>query len=494
MKIRIIALILAALMISAALASCGGGGDGPKQTEGTDTAASTEPAEANEIDSYVKDLATLYDTVGKTFTYIGPANNFPTKEKETGEILSDSLYYRQRDLTEIFGIDWDPVTMSGGDETKDQVINEVTAGGNSYDLVCGGMMTCGSALLNAGVIMQVQDLEYVDFDREWWVQTMRDTFSVNGKLYYLFGPIVPYTYLDTHCVLFNKSITRMFSIDDGELYDAALSGNWTIDKFEEVAATVPPVTNSTTGTFRYVHPVGVPFIFASGYTITKFDEEGLPYVEDTLSLELSDLSDRLVSFQGDETQMAYLKKDEVESKKFGVEKIEDLFMNNRALFYFADTGDIMYLRQQTVEFGILPMPKLNAAQADYHSYSTPWVGQAVYIPKTVKDLEFVDLMTEAMGALSQKYVKDAYYDKMLRSQAIFDLESQETLEIIFSSKIYDMAVLYSDGNVSTWGPFLDTLDKALSVDNSTFASDYKANARVANMNIKFLIRTVDNDG
>ena len=163
MKVRILALILAALMIGAALASCNQGeGSG---TQDTETGVATEPAEKNEIDEYVHELATRYDTEGKTFTYIGHSVNFPTEEKETGEILSDSLYYRQRDLEEIFGIDWDPVSLDGGPATKDQVINEVTAGGSDYDLACGGMLTCGQALLNAGVIRTVQDLEHVDFDR-----------------------------------------------------------------------------------------------------------------------------------------------------------------------------------------------------------------------------------------------------------------------------------------------------------------------------------------
>ena len=396
-------------------------------------------------------------------------------------------------MTEIFGIDWDPVPLDGGPATKDQVINEVTAGGSDYDLACGGMLTCGQALLNAGVIRSVQDLEHVDFAREWWVQSMKDTFSVKGNLYFLFGPIVPYTYLDTHVVLFNKKVAQMFSVDESDLYGAALNGSWTVDKLEAVASVVPQVTDPTSGTFRYVHPVGVPFLFATGQTITKFDEDGAPYVEEALPLEFSDIADRLVSFQGDETQTAGLKSGEDSSKKYGVERLEDLFMGDRSLFYFADTGDVMYLRQQSVEFGILPMPKLNAGQSNYYSYSNPWVGQAVYIPKTVKDLEFVDLMTEAMGALSQKYVKEAYYDRMLRTQAIFDFESQETLEIVFQSKIYDMCVLYSDGNDSTWGPFLDAIEKALTFDNSTFTSDYKANARVAKINIKFLIQTIEGD-
>ena len=43
MKIRIIAMILAALMITAILASCREGGGG-KETGTTDTAAVTEPA------------------------------------------------------------------------------------------------------------------------------------------------------------------------------------------------------------------------------------------------------------------------------------------------------------------------------------------------------------------------------------------------------------------------------------------------------------------
>ena len=493
-KTRTVALILACLTAVAVFASCGKGGKNDTNDTGKGAANVTEPAARDEIDEYVESLAKEYDVSGKTFTYVGHSVNFPKEEKESGDILSNGLYYRQRDLVQVFGINWDPVSLPGGDDTKDAVINEVTAGGNEYDLVCGGMLTCGQAMLNAGVLQSVENLEFIDLDREWWVQSMRDTFSVRGRLYYLFGPIVPYTYLDSHCVLFNKNLTSMFGISDDELYSLASEGKWTIDELQKAAAKIPAVTNSQSGTYRFVHPVGVPFLFAAGMKITKFEEDGTPYVETALPLELSDLSDRLVAFQGDATQTAYLKKDEEASKKFGVEEIQDLFNIDRALFYFADTGDIMYLRTQSVRFGILPMPKATAAQSQYYTFSTPWVGQAVYLPKSVKDRGLSALMAEAMAALSQKHVKTAYYDKMLRSQAIFDMESQEMLDIIFSTKVYDMAVLYSDGNTSSWGPFFDALDKALSIDNSTFASEYKANAKVANINIKFLINTVESDG
>ncbi len=494
---KTIAVLLALLFAVSILASCGKNGGG--KTEPTETAAGTgsetKSEEAEMIDTYVKGLAGDYDVSGKTFTYIGPSNgNFPTEDKETGDILSDAVYYRQRDLVEIFGIDWDPVQTTGGEETKDSVIEEVLAGGSEYDLVCGGMLTCGQALLNAGVLQTVNDLDHVDLGKEWWVSTMEKTFSVDGKLFFLFGPIVPYTYYDTQVTLFNKSLTKMFGISDDDLYGSVKAGEWTFDELERFAKEIPEVTSPTTGVFRYVHPTGVSFLFAAGMTITKFDEDGLPYVDDVLPLELSDLSDRLVGTFGDDSQCAYLASGEEAMKKFGVEKLEQLFNSNRALFFFADTGDVSYMRNNSVEFGILPMPKASTAQKEYRSYSNPWVGTAVYLPKNVKDKEMSDLLTEAMAALSQKYVKTAYYDKMLRSQAIFDLDSQDMLEIIFSTKIYDMSVLYSNGSVNTWGPFLDCIDKSLSIDNSTFASEYKANARVANMNIKTLIKTVKSGG
>ena len=367
------------------------------------------------------------------------------------------------------------------------------ASGDSYDLVYGSVRSAGTPMLNAGILRLTNDLEYVDLDQRWWVASLRDTFSINDRLYFLIGPIVVNSYTDTNIILFNKDVTAMFGMDDTEIYDTVKAGKWTIDKMFEVASTIPE-NSSGKGVYRYIEPCGFPFLFSSGLTITKFDENGTPYVEESLPKEYSDLADKLSVVFSDESQSMFANWDKEQKnfeEKYSIDQ-EDAFSDGMGLFYFVQAADALYLRNYDVSFGIVPMPKMTDTQKEYYSFANSWAGSAVYFPKTVKDITMSDSITESMAALSQIYVKDAYYTKLLKSQAIFDLESRDMLDIIYNTKIYDMADLYAGGNLDNWGEIINVIDKAIKYDSSTFASSYRSSARVVSFNIRQLIRTLDN--
>ncbi len=495
---KIIVILLALLMILPIVSACGKGGSDPKQeTKGTETAGATVTAddgENAEIDAYVAELAASSDTAGRSFTYVGrSSDNFPTKDQETGDIKSDAVYYRQRDIVELFGVSWEPVITDNGDDTKDRVINEVTAGGDSFDLVYGNIITVSQHLLNAGVILRVDTIDTIDLDREWWVQSLRDTYSIKGKLFFLRGPITVESFVDTSCMLFNKTVAAMFpEITDDELYSLARDGKWTLDEMERIAAYVPENPTGA-GIYRYGNVDSVQLIFSTGQTITKFDEDGAPTIEKTLPIELQDLSQRTVSIFGDNSQTPYVnyKLGEEKETKYKVDKDYDWFTDNKALFSFASTGSAIDLRKYDVVFGILPCPKGSVTQQQYYSYADPWGSGSITIPKTTKSREVTATITEAMAALSQKYIKSAYYDMILRGQSIFDMESRDMLDIIFKTTVYDMVDIYSGGDMNQWGPLMQTISYCTAYDNSSFASDYSANARVTQFNIKQLLKVVD---
>ncbi|MBQ6263104.1 MAG: hypothetical protein IJK58_06275 [Clostridia bacterium] len=498
-------LILAFFMILPLFASCGRGGanetGGPKETDSqpTVTGAATEDvsdAELNAVTAYVEDIAAGVDFAGKDFNLITrddeSSTNFPKKEQETGIIEEDAVYFRQRDVEEFFGVNIDYVLTENGEVTADRVINEVTAGGSSYDLVCGSIQTTGQTLLNASVIRQVDNLDYVDLDREWWVPSLRDDYSICGRLFFLTGPIVVQNYQDTTCILFNKKVTEMFDISDDEIYGAVRDGKWTIDRMIEIASAVPENPDFT-GTWRYVSPTGYAWIFAAGLKITEFDEEGKPSVAETLPIEISNLSDKLCPIFSNKAQTAgtNYKADESAESVYGVETLDDLFVDNRALFKFAYTRSAMDLRKFDVSFGIIPMPKATESQKDYCSYARMGMDSAVYIPRTVANVRMTDAITEALGALSQFYVKEAYYEKLLKGQSVFDLESREMIDIILQTKVYDLIALYSGADFNQMGMFLQNYEDSFTIDNTNLVSGYRSNARICNFNAKQLVKAVN---
>ena len=497
---RVFIILLAALFVLPVIA-CGKKTDGEATAKPTDTPAAesttqraTEQGEYAEIDAYVRELAGSVGTEGMTFTFIGrSSDNFPKEEKETGDIQSDAVYYRQRDVSEIFRLNWEPVITENGDATKDRVINEVTAGGDSYDLAFGNVITVSQHLLNAGVILRVDTLDgYIDLDRPWWVGSLRDVYSIGGKLYILRGDIEVEDFEDPSCIMFNKTVCSMFSIDADELYSLAAEGKWTLDEFERAASAIPENTTGK-GVFRYGNYDAVAYLFSCGMTITKYDEDGYPYLESSLPLDILNLSERTSGMFGDKTQTACWdwEKGETKASVYGVEDDYEWFLDDKALFITASTGRAIGYRKFDVVFGVLPMPKGSVNQKEYYSYANPWNSGSVTIPKTTKNVAATATVTEGMAALSTKYVRTAYYDMILRGQSVFDMESRDMLDIIFDSVIYDMVDLYSGGNMDSWGPLMNDLHYALSCDNSNIVSNYKSNVKVTNFYIKSLIKAVD---
>ncbi len=500
---KIFALLIAVLMTVSVFVSCSGkeSGNVPtgQQTDGTDPASSAaeSAAESNveedAIDAYVRELAEGVNFNGWTFTLIAKSDSghAPVKEEETNITESDAVYFRQRDLEQYFGIDIEYENTENGDVTAEQVINEVTAGGDAYDLVQGATPTTGQALLNNSVIRQVDNLKYVDLDRDWWLASLRDVYSVSHRLFFLTGPIVKHNFCDASCMLFNKRVTAQFGIDDAELYQAVRDGKWTLDRMIGVASIIPENVSGT-GVWRYCEPIGYSYIMTSGMQITRFDEEGNPYVEKQLPIGISDLADKLCPIFSDDSQTVNFKYkvDKSVEDKYGVDDLYDLFVDDRALFKFGYTGSAIDLRQFDVEFGILPVPKQTESQKDYCSYARMGWDSAVYIPRSVKSVDFSDVITEAMGALSEKYVKSAYYDKILKGQTIFDMESRDMIDIIFRTKVYDMIALFSGADFNFQGGFLQALEDGFNFDNSQLASQYASNAKVINTYAKQLVRAV----
>jgi hypothetical protein len=113
------------------------------------------------------------------------------------------------------------------------------------------------------------------------------------------------------------------------------------------------------------------------------------------------------------------------------------------------------------DFGILPFPKFNEAQENYYSVVNPYTGVMLGIPQSAEDLNRVSIILEALAAESRYTLQPAYYDVALTRKYTRDEESEEMLDIIFGSRVYDIGGVYSFGNV-----FLDFIELSRNNDRN----------------------------
>ena len=99
---------------------------------------------------------------------------------------------------------------------------------------------------------------------------------------------------------------------------------------------------------------------------------------------------------------------------------------------------------------MLPVPKYDEAQRHYISRAG-WNGTTVLtIPENAKNKKMSADIIEAYGMLSQKYLRPAFYEKMLGARYIDDLvNDRKMLDLVIAGEVMDIDTVYQFG-----GPLL----------------------------------------
>jgi len=478
MKIRVLCALLAVLLVIPMLFSCSDNSTGSKETVQSTTGKVSEYAY---IDDYVSDLAAGHKFGGATFNIICREDAAPEKEEEIGNLENDAMYKRQRELEDAFDINIEYFACTGADyggsptsEVADKVYIDVLSDLRTYDQIEGNFNAGGLTMLEKGCLQYVEELDFLDFDKSWWVNDLVEQFSFVGHLYFMTGKIVPNHYTDPWCILYNKAIAENYNMED--LYEIVKAGNWTVDKMFEVASVIP-ANSDVYRTKIYYYNSASAFFFSGGFEICNFDEEGNPSIPSSLDPVAVDYVHKLAGYLGD-SSTCYVTDMVFDNN----ENEDDMFANGETFYEPQQMGAVAPLREKDVELGILPMPKSTTAQKDYISYVGAGYNAAVYFAKNVKDIEMTCVVTEAMAALSEKYLEPAYYEKSLKGRSTYDSESRDMLDIIYTTKKIDFADMYN------WGDIVESLNKACYGANDGFISSYASTVRFAGLQIQKLMK------
>ena len=129
--------------------------------------------------------------------------------------------------------------------------------------------------------------------------------------------------------------------------------------------------------------------------------------------------------------------------------LDNVFTEGRCLFSYVGLNRVTLFRDMEADFGILPTPKFDEAQEEYHNVVSTWGANFFAVPKTTEDMERTGIILEALSAESLYTLTPAYYDVTLKTKAARDEESSAMLDIIFASRVFEL------GNFYGWGGIFD---------------------------------------
>jgi len=437
-------ILITILIITILFTACGSNVETPSKTDTNNTETTTS------VIDYMETLPVKnYD--GYTFTVIGyhiPDRVVFPADEETGEPLNDSLYRRNTMLEERYNINIVNVPFPDRGTTTTAVRKSVMAQDNAYDLIVHALGDGLNYLAMEGSLYDMCNIDYLQLDQNWWCKSMFEYLSVNGKLFYSSGPIAPFFYNAPNVFVYNKKLTEDHNM--GDMNKLVLNNEWTIDKMLELVKDKNRDLNGDGIMHKdhdffgmAVHSAPQVFIAAFGQKMTVLDKD-LYFKLNFENEAVITLIDKIKEFTNDPNStyngaVNYVQYEEIPS-----------FMENRMLFFIAPMGNVTNnFRSMEADYGILPVPKLNSAQANFHSYATPFGPVGAGVPVYCDNPERTGLITETMAYLSYEMVKPTMYDNILRMKIARDEESQQMLDLVYSEIIFDLNEMHNFGGSLT---------------------------------------------
>ena len=358
-KITAMTLLLA-MALSAASCGAGGGTSGDQTTTaGGDTTTAAPEDTSPKLELPEKNFG------GAEFTILSSdINSYEyDAEEQTGDIVEDAVYKRNRTVEELLGVDFNIVSQPGDWAAKDTfnglIKNSILAGDGEYDLI-SGVAVIVMQLTTEGYFVNANTLNYIDFDKPWWVQGMNDNLAIEGKLYGFIGDASLSLYKDLSVLYFNKKILADYNLEDP--YQYVYDDNWNIDTFGGMIKGVSSDLNSD-GKLKWGEDMvgfmtnSVPnraFMTATEISFLTYDD-GVPKFGD-LSERSDNVYEKLYKVFKENDNVLNNPKDEYDIATQYFTEDKALFMD--AFLKYADN-----MRDMTSDFGIVPYPKADSQHA-----------------------------------------------------------------------------------------------------------------------------------
>ncbi|MCL2771887.1 MAG: hypothetical protein FWD71_00940 [Oscillospiraceae bacterium] len=459
---KIIALILIVTMIfiCVSFTSCGnsknnGGTDNNNTTAtiATDNSGNAATAETT-TEKMLPDVPDA-DYGGYEFKILLSVNSLLptmwddfTAEQETGDTLNDAVYARNSYIEDKYNIKITTVPTAVSDNmdrptAQKMLKNSISAGDHSYDAaLLAGYATCN--LASGGFLMDMNAMPPLDLTKPWWDQAANRDLMIKNKMFYTTGDISNVVNEATYAILFNKKLIQDYGLDDP--YALVKNGQWTYSKLVEMGEAVGADLNGD-GKMDANDLFGALVWDDSMMGVVNSIGEKCAKVNDSGEIELTlnnqrvvDAFDTYINFALDKNHALSYQRNDWDGTNANI-----MFNNNQALFYIQIMELVVRLRAMDVDFGVIPYPKLDTTQTDYYSTVSSWHSGFVCVPTSQEDATRTAAILEAMAAESMYTLKPAYYDIALKGKYVRDTESEEMLDLIFSTKIYDLGWMYQIG-------------------------------------------------
>lgn len=438
------------------LASCQKETDSPQETTNAET-------EKKSFFKNVPDEVFFEDYEFNVLTYDNQSwNSYIEIESYTGDVLSNAAYTRNIEILDKLGVTIKTIKIKDS-SIFPRVRQDNLAGDNEYDLI--SFWSTGNqfaSLITSDELYNWKDLPYVTLTEEWYNQSANDVFDIKNKQFYAVSDITK-TIQQHFRFLCNLDLLDAFGLESP--YPLVFDGKWTYDKLlQYISSTYLDLNNNgvSDAEDRYGLVTNSQQIVRF---VSNWGEDPLRVKEDGFELNL--FSDRLVSIMekmvGLATNPNVYGGATTDSTGVSVE-----FFNSGNILFQTYASDPVKLNDIEFDFAYLPYPKYDETQENYIVAAH---GGILGIPISVKNVEVVGAVIEAMSESSNKYLFPAFVESYIEGRVLRDEESVEIYRMMHKAMTYDPArILDPSGTLSGLSYFRDLIVQKSTNLSSRYAS------------------------
>lgn len=377
-------------------------------------------------------------------------------ENRPGDLLGNDVFERAAWLEQFYGIELLNENLQHKDFAKTYETIHVTSG-TDYQLV-DYFSYAAQALVCREYFMNLNDIEFIDFEHPWWVDSAIESYSIGNFIEFAVSDMLLLDKGATAMVFYNLPMAEDLGITD--LYQSVDNKTWTMEKmaeYAEIAWAAGDLNGDDTwdhndqfGVISGDDPVHFLYI-GSGNAFLKFDEEKEEYYysyasnDETTDVMLGILEDMMYQ---DFFFNTWIHANDSEKPRFD---------NDQALFNFGKAKACLSMREMQSPYGILPIPMYSDDQEVYYSQVSAYGDSIFAVPiANVENREMIGATLELLGYYSYYEIYPDLFEVVLQDRGAKDQESKDILALIFSNRIYDMGVLYDPHHLT---------DKVLRITN-----------------------------
>ncbi len=486
---KFLALLLVFATMISVLVACAEAENG----DPSDTTAAEENTEPSKLDNIPDDLKFEgEDVVILSRAFLGWTWDEVAVPELNSEPVNDAIFNRNVKVSDRLNINIVSSPIEDADQNKpiEEIKRAVLAGSDEYDLMAGACYLMLTTALE-GTFRDLTQLEYLDLSQDYWTQDYNEVISYNNRQYTATGMIALSIYRFAFVTMFNKDEFDNKSVP--YLYEAVSNNEWTLDYQAQLAEDFYQDLNGNSkkdeedffGLITSPYISTDPYWASCGLRIVEKNADGeYEYVLDTA--RLSNVTDKVLHLFYESGTLVY-PHTALDAEQ---DDIRIAFANGNGAMcttrlVAAEQGDIRDMEQQ---YGIVPMPKYDEAQAEYgtlqHDQFTVYA-----VPSTVSEdkLPMLGAVLEVMASESLRTVKPAYYEIALKRKYMSDPVAWDMLDLIFNTVKIDAGIVYT----AALGNPHDQLRQIITSKKNTVSSKFKKMDKTVAKNLSKMEKKLD---